>query len=328
MRDVADLAGVSLNVVSRVCRPDDKEYVSTGARERVLAAIEQLGYYPDSRARSLRSLRAQTIGFFSAYGWLYVEEEFARAIFEGLQTGCGEADQDLLLFHGVDIRSIREAVRELVDAKVDGVVYLPKHGDTELTEALLQTRKPIVRIGEPYPRMPAVVAEDRDGARRLARHLYLRGHRHVVFRKPSFRLESATRRYEGFCEAAEELGMAVTTTVTDSPTEALSAPEQALLRRFRAEGITAVACWRDGAAAEVLVFCRKHRIHVPEDLAVVGFDGLTPENCPADLRLTTVVIDWQRIAETAVARLLDLVEGKPVPDEIVQPCSVYVGNTT
>ena len=329
MKDVAKLAGVSLNVVSRVCRPEDNEAVSASARGRVLAAVEELGYHPDSRARSLRNQRTNTIGFFIAYNWLSVEgSAFARSIYEGLQAGCSSARQDLLFIHGMNLGSDKEIVRELNNAKVDGVVYLPNIGERGLSETLLCIQKPMIRIGEPHSGMPTIVTEDHYGGQRLARHLYLRGHRRVLFRMPPYSLTTAERRRDGFAETAEELGMTVVTTLTESLCDELSSEERQLLNSIRSERITAAACWRDESAAQLLVFCRESGIHVPDDLAVVGFDGLTPSFCPPDLRLTTVVIDWQRITETAVATLIDIIEGKAAPDEVVQPCSIYLGNTT
>jgi DNA-binding LacI/PurR family transcriptional regulator len=122
--------------------------------------------------------------------------------------------------------------------------------------------------------------------------------------------------------------MTVIATVSSAMDEDLTDEESALLQDFRSEGITAVACWRDWSASRVLVYCQEHKIQVPEDLAVVGFDGLTPYFCPPNFRLTTVAVEWERIAETAVEMLLKVIEGTNVPDEVLQPCTLYIGNTS
>jgi DNA-binding LacI/PurR family transcriptional regulator len=328
IKDVALRAGVSPNVVSRVCHPESGEYVSEGSRAKVLEAIRELGYHPDSRARYLRNPRTKTIGFYSGNGTLDFDFEFARAIFEGLQSACEEFDQDLLIFHLMENHSTSYIADKVTSSKVDGIVYHPRPSDTELSETLSKTHKPIVRIGEPFPNIPAVVADDWNGGRRIARHLYGRGHRRVVFRKETYNIVSAQRRYEGFCEAAARLGMAVITTTASSRDDELTDEEQQLLRNFRAEGITAFVCWRDWSAAKVLSYCNENHIRVPNDIAVVGFDGLTPDFCPSAMRLTTLVIEWDSIAEMAVERLFDLIEHREVPDETIHPCSLYIGNTT
>ena len=328
IRDVAARAGVSPNVVSRACNPESGGYVSEASRARVLEAIKELGYHPDSRARYLRNPRTQTIGFYSGYGTLDIEYEFARAIFEGLQSACDEFKQDLLIFHNMDNHPISFAADKLTSSKVDGVICHPREGDFELSSALSKIHKPIVRIAETFPNIPAVVADDWNGGRRIARHLYDRGHRRVVFRKETYGITSAQRRYDGFCDAAARLGMSVLSTTASSRDDDLTSEEQNLLSNFRMEGITAFACWRDWSATKVLVFCRERGIQVPNDIAVVGFDGMTPDFCPIDMRLTTLVIDWQQIAEIAVERLFDLIEHREVPAETIHAGSLYVGNTT
>jgi len=317
-------------VVSRVCNPKSKGYVSEAARQRVLEAIQALGYRPDSRAQFLHSGRTSTIGFYSGNGTLRLEIEFARALLDGLQSACEEMNIDLLIFHNVEHHSPQEIAAMLANSKVDGIVHHPSERDAPLSHLLssLSKSKPMVRIGEPYPGIPAVLAEDQEGGRRMARHLFDRGHRRVLFRREPFFIESARRRYAGFCQAAERLGMSVVATAAEDISDDLTTEEQRLLRNFRAEGITAVASWRDWSAAKVLLFCEHSSINVPKDIAVVGFDGMTPEFCPDTIRLTTLVIEWQRIAGFAVERLFDLIENRPVPEEVIHPCSLYIGNTT
>jgi len=328
IKDVAVRAGVSPNVVSRVCNPESGEYVSAASRAKVLEAINELGYHPDSRAQYLRNPRTKTIGFYSGNGTLDFDFEFARAIFEGLQTACEEFDQDLLIFHLMDNHTVPYIADKVTSSKVDGIVYHPRDGDTQLSDILSKGHKPIVRIGEPFPNIPTVVADDLNGGKRIARHLYSRGHRRVVFRRQRHSIISAQRRYEGFCEAAARLGMSVVATTAAHIDDELTGEELELLKNFRSEGITAFVCWRDWSASKVLLYCEENHIQVPSDIAVVGFDGLTPDFCPSTMRLTTLVIEWDRIAEMAVKKLFDLIEQREVPDETIHPCSLYIGNTT
>jgi LacI family transcriptional regulator len=326
IKDVAQRAGVSPIVVSRVCHPKPKEYVADSTRQKVLDAIAELNYVPDSRARYLRSGRTDTIGFYAGRGALTIEDEFGRALFDGLQAACGELNQDLMVFHPLDSRPAA-AAQAIANSKVDGVVHTPVLDDDELAIALRNSHKPIVRVGEPFSKIPSVLAEDYDGAYRLARYLYARGHRRIMFRKTPRNLVSATRRYEGFCESSKRLNMEVVTMESYRQYDEITDEEAAALLNFRSEGITAVACWRDWSAAPVIDFCTRNGINVPEDLAVVGFDGLSPRTSRPDLRITTIVIDWPRIAELAVAKLIDLIEGREVAEETFLGCSLFVGNT-
>jgi DNA-binding LacI/PurR family transcriptional regulator len=327
IRDVAELAHVSPAVVSRVYHPNPPKYVSAAARKRVLDAISELNYHPDTRASFLRTNRTYTIGLYYVYGLLYLDHEFGLAIFDGLQAACGELNQDILVFHPIK-RGAEEISLVLSSAKVDGIIYYPGAHIAEFNETLHNINKPIVRIGEPHPQSPSVVADDYNGAARLAQHLYLRGHRKVLFRREKLPLISAQRRFDGFCDAAKRLDMQVISMRAASIRDAMTEEEELLLLRFRAEGITAVTCWRDGSAAELLNFCKQHNINVPEDLAIAGFDGLRSPNCPPEMQLTTLVIDWHLIAEKSVKMLIDIIEGRKVPEEQIVTGSLYIGNTT
>jgi DNA-binding LacI/PurR family transcriptional regulator len=300
-----------------------KTQVDDATKQKVIAAASELSY----TVTPVPVERLHTIGFYTEYGPINLGEEFTRVIFDGLQSGCGELDEDLLLLHP-PAGNPAEISQFLADSKTDGILHQPSFGDDALAIALQQSSKPLVRIGEPFPGTPSVVAEDYNGAIRMAYHLYLRGHRKVLFRLGPQGLVSARRRHEGFLDATKRLNMEVITTYSRSRGDELSEEEQRLLLHFRAEGITAVACWRDHSAAQVLIYCRRHRIHTPEDLAVAGFDGLTPEFCPADLRLTTFVLDWQKIVTTAVGHLIDILDGSNTLGEIIVPGCIYVGNTT
>lgn len=326
IKDVALLAGVSPMVVSRVCNPSPKEYVSDASRERVLKAIEELGYRPDIRARSLRRQRNDTIGYYTGYGVIWLIDMFARVIFDGLQIASSVYNQDLLIYHTLDNESVQDIARRLSNTKIDGFVYLPLPDDHGLSQLLLNINKPVVRIGEPYPGIPSVLADDFDGAKRIARHLYMRGHRRVIFRNQAQGHISAQRREKGFKEAAGELGVDVV--VTTSQHDLLTEHEKHLILNRKNEGITAVACWHDESAASVIHYCRENRIQIPDDLAITGFDGLTPGSCPDDVKLTTMVVDWENLSFKAVSLLIDIIEKREIPEETIIPGSFLYGNTT
>jgi DNA-binding LacI/PurR family transcriptional regulator len=329
MKDVAKHAGVSLNVVSRVCYTRLGEYVSAAATEKVKTAIQELGYYPDFRARYLRSQRTNSIGFYAGNGAFMILPGFGARIFDGLQFECALHSQDLLVIHFNPDESPADTARSLTSSKVDGLVYLPFDDDVELNQALLRSGKPVVRIGEPYPGITSVLADDRRCSARLAHHLYCRGHRKVLYRRRQGSLVASQRRYEGFLEASTSLGMEVVTTYPlDRLDDSLSPEEMELLANFRTNRVTAVACWRDWSATRVLEFCTYNGIFVPDDLAVVGFDGMTPEFCPSSLRLTTAVVEWQAVAECAIRTLVDIIDGKDAAQETIHPCSIYIGNTS
>lgn len=342
IKDVAARAGVSLMAVSRVCNPGVNGQVSTEMREKVLAAIQELGYHPDTLARSLRRRKSDTVGFYNGYRGIFtIGDDFPRAIFTGLQDASTELGQDLLIFHVPETPvSPADTARELSTSKADGVIFLPEQGDDELARLLADSHQNVVAIVEPLPGLPAITAQDAAGSRQIAEHLFARGHRHVMYRQSRLALTSAARRYEGFREAAETLGMTVTATKTTLPHDALDGGERDLLRQAAQEGITAIAAWHDYSAIQALLHCREIGLRIPEDMAIAGFDNLPPRICPPEVALTTINVNWSEIARRGVTYIVNGRESAARPDlgdeivddggryEIAIACRLSVGNTT
>ena len=342
IKDVAARAGVSVMAVSRVCNPAATGQVSASMRAKVIEAIDALGYQPDTVAQSLRRRRSDTIGFYNGYrGGLFLEDDFPRSIFAGLQDESADLGQDLLVFTvPEEPRPPTDVVQELSTSKVDGVVFLPQEGDTDLARMLGESHQNVVAVGEALPGVPAITAQDVLGSRLIAQHLFDRGHRSVMYRRSRRDLTSSRRRYESFIATAAELGMSVVTTRTTAGMDDLDDTEQTILSNRHENGITAVAAWHDYSAVKAVLWCRENGMRVPEDIAVAGFDQLTPVLCPIDVSLTTIEVDWAQVARRAIIYLVKGPSFAARPDlgdevidhdgryEIALASPLFIGNTT
>ncbi|HEY5051441.1 MAG TPA: LacI family DNA-binding transcriptional regulator, partial [Acidothermaceae bacterium] len=173
MADVARIAGVSHQTVSRVVNEVDR--VRPATRARVRAAIEQLGYLPNVAARALATGRTRTVGvvtvasrLFGPASTLHGIEQAARA--EGYFV-------TMVSLSSIDPGSVREAIGRLVAQGVDGVIV-----DVPLVSALgaigqLSVDIPIVAVeGDPLGGVPVVSVDQVDGARQATEHLLSAGH--------------------------------------------------------------------------------------------------------------------------------------------------------
>lgn len=338
IKDVALHAGVSSMTVSRVCNPNSSGYISDATRERVLISIGELGYRPNALARSVRTGRIDTVGFYNGYRGLFLlEHEFQRTLFNGLQEASAALKQDLLIFTVPEYtRPATEVVRELSTSRVDGVVLLPQAGDEELVRRLGESHKRAVAIVEALPGLPAITAQDADGSRRLAEYLFAIGHRKILYRTSRMPLVSASRRYAGFAEAAGRLGITVLPTVQSADLDDVDRAERERIKGHAREGFTAIVCWHDYSAYKALLVCREEGIRIPEELAVAGFDHLKAPICPPDVDLTTIQVDWAEIAMKSVAYIVNGWSDSPAgsgqtasaSDEITVESPLHVGNTT
>jgi len=335
------MAGVSVMSVSRVCDPNYGGQISPEMRSKVAHAIETLGYRPDYVARSLRKGRTDTIGFYYGYrGLMHFSDDFTRRVFIGLQDELTNLNQDLLIYNVPETpRLPAEIAHDVSMSKVDGVVYLPEEGDEEIARLFSESYQNFVTIVESMPGIPSITAQDADGSTRMARHLYERGHRHVMYRKSRLRLTSACRRFEAFSLAAHELGMRITPTTTDLLNDDLSDAERQLIREARSHGITAIVGWHDLSALKAAVYCRGIGLDIPGDVAIAGFDKLSHTINPKGLELTTIIADWQEIARRGVDYIVkgkesvrledgDLVKDNNGVPDIQVHSPLFLGNTT
>ena len=342
VKDVAALAGVSVMSVSRVCDPNYTGQVSPEMRSKVVEAIQALGYRPDYAARSLRKGRTDTVGFYNGYrGLMLLSDDFPRSLFIGLQDELTNLGQDLLIYNVPDNpRSPADVVHDVSMSKVDGIVFLPQHGDEELSQLLSESHQKVVTIVEAMPGLPAITAQDSVASAQLARHLYERGHRHVMYRRARANLTSSRRRFEAFSAEAAKLGMLVTATTTTELYDVLDDVERETIRQSRSLGFTAIVGWHDYAAVMAMLFCRDIGMTIPGDMAFAGFDKLKPAICPKGIDMTTVVSNWTEVARRGVDYIVGGVDAAFKPEredhlrdngglpEIQIQSPLYIGNTT
>ncbi len=328
LKDVAERAGVSKMAVSTVLN-DRKSTVgvSDATRKRILEALDELQYTPHAMARSLRRQRTDTVGFYNAFGHLDAREPFIREVFQGVHVGLIDSDRDLLLYNGLHLQPESVVLDRLLSNKVDGLILLGPSSQS-LVDALVAMDRPALVVGSPYPGLPCVNAADAMGSEMAARHLVELGHRRILYRRDSDTSPCADRRCAAFLKVATGLGATVTISTAADGMESITEFEEQLLLSHGSEGgISAVACWRDYSAVRLINFCRLNQVRVPEDLAIVGFDGLSYPKLP-EITLSTVDADWYGIARKAAELLIARIDGETLPDETIVDCKFRVGNTT
>lgn len=326
MADVARLAGVNRVTASVALRGARAgTHVSPATRQRILEAARQLGYMPNARALALRRQRTDIIGYYVAYGFPNPHDPFTAETNQGFQNACKRYQQDLLVFGDFERRSPDQVYATLASGKIDGLVLLPAP-NSPVVDRLVDSHLPVVAIANSIPGLPSVVIDDAKGSQLLAQHLVQQGHQRVLYRSDVYGNTSPMRRLEAFHAAAATLGMRVTVIPAADENGQLSAAEHALLAAPPDVRPTAVACWVDTCAYPTIAACLQHGLRVPEDVAVVGFDGVQTRIPPAH-RLTTIRAPWQQVAEAAVDTLMAMIAGRAVEQEVVFPVELVVGDT-
>ena len=130
-------------------------------------------------------------------------------------------------------------------------------------------------------------------------------------------------------QEAEKLGLEVRVTAYPytAPFHVPTAQELKFLRSNDQTRPEAVVCWGDVSADGMVAWCQQNDIRVPQDLAIVGFDGFPAIGRPS-MKLTTIQAPWSDVARTAVGLLCDLCDGKQVPEQTILPVELLIGETT
>jgi len=179
MREVAELAGVALSSVSRVL--SDHPDVSAAMRERVLVAVEELGYTPDLLAQSLRTQRTRSVGFVVGD----ISNPIVSQMVKGAETTLGEAGYSMLLTNSLvepelDVKNILLLAQRRVDALI---LLLVREDNQPTLDVLAQLEIPLVLIERDVPASIAanrVISDHRRGMEQAVTHLLELGHRRIA----------------------------------------------------------------------------------------------------------------------------------------------------
>ena len=305
--DVAKLAGVSHQTVSRVLNGSPQ--VRPATRDRVLAAMQELDYHPNSAARTLATGRSRTLGVVSFDTTLYGPASTLYAI----ERAAHDAGYfiTIMSLEALDRASVLSAVERLRMQGVDGILVIaPLEGSGDaLVELPLDAPVVAVEAG-PADALPVVAVDQVAGAALATRHLLELGHPTVVHiaGRPDF-LEAA-QRIDGWRATLEAAGADVPPVLVGD-WSARSGYE--LGRRLvREGGLSAIFVANDQMALGVLRALHEAGLEIPRQVSVVGFDDI-PEAQYYTPPLTTVRQDFSEIGRRSLGLLLEMMESGGEP---------------
>ncbi|EDX25368.1 LacI family DNA-binding transcriptional regulator [Streptomyces sp. Mg1] len=276
-------------------------------RERVLAAIKDLGYRPDRVAQAMASRRTDLIGMIVPDARQPFFAEMAHAV----EQAAAERGK-MVLVGNSDYRDEREVhyLRAFLGMRVSGLI-LVSQGMSERAASEIEAWDARVVLLHERPEAiddVAVVTDDIGGAQLATRHLLEHGHAYVaciggVENTPSVG-DPVADHVEGWRRAMQESGRSTEGRLFEAPYNRYDAYTVALEVLARPDRPTAIFCATDDQAIGVLRAARELRIDVPGELAVAGFDDVK-EAALTDPPLTTIASDRPAMARAAVDLVLD-----------------------
>lgn len=314
LKDVAELAGVTVTTVSRMI--NGRCNVSNKTREKIENAMRALDYHPNEFARSLAKKSSNIIGLIvpSASNYFFasvVQSVEAHAAAHGLKL--------LLCVSNLDAQKEKEYYGMLVANKVMGIILANL---TQNLDDIVDLGSSLVVIERsPSPLIPSALTDNYYGGYLAAEHLIAKGCRKLLYVGGNVTLNTdPNRRFDGFSDACRKLGVdppeQIEATWEEFITLRYDGTIEALFERYpHVDGILAS---NDVIAAGIIRHCLKRGIRVPQEMKVVGYDDTTfASNCIVPL--TTIHQPIDEICRFAVESIVHRSAGEVVPVSTVFP---------
>lgn len=310
IHDVARSAGVSRQTVSRAL--NDKDEIDGSTKQRVLDAARALGYRPSRFARGLVRQDTTTIGL--------VIPDLLNPFFTEVAAAALEAARargwHVVVYDTADRAEEERGTLQVISSQVDAVVGYFSCPEDELQ--LFTRGMPVVLIGREHhtARFSSIRIDGEEGVHAAVAHLVAAGHTRIGMLDHHGRVDPSIRR-EWFTAAAVSHGIDADVVVgADQSADGGGAALRALL--YAHPDVTAVFTFNDIIAIGVLREARRLGRSVPQDLAVIGFDGLQL-GALVEPPLASVALDTRKLGALAIEQVARLLTGADplAEDELV-----------
>lgn len=317
LNDVAQLAGVSSQTVSRVV--NNHPYVSEDTRRRVQNAIRQLGYRPNRAARSLVTQRSCMLGLIGFglvhYGPAQMFNNIERT---ARSKGYGVSFSTI---KAVSAEELNRAVEDIGERAVDGLVFiLPEQGVEYDTLVDICSGIPFVQIDSALAaESPSVVIDQYLGSQLATQHLIDLGHTQLCEISGPLTWYGAQARHHSWLNTVKHAGLTPGRSVEGDWTSRGGYKAVQRLLAEQAE-FTGLVVGNDQMALGAIRALRENGLLVPDDISVVGFDDV-PEAAYYEPPLTTVQQNFAALGDQGVDYLISLIEhpDTPIHQRILYP---------
>ena len=316
IKDVARVAGVSRQTVSRAM--NDKGEISPDTKARVMDAIEQLGYQPNRAAQSMVTRRTRLIGVVIGD----ISNPFFPEVTRGVQDIAINNQYNVLLCNADgDVDVEMAALESLAAQGADGIVLFSHHISDDAFKTFADSfGKPIVLINRyfEHPNVSLIMVNNENGAEKVVDYFSDHGHTAIGMLTNADDHVSQRRRMKGYREALSRLNLGPNDDWIARTQPSLVGGYDATRELLTSHPeITALFTYNDLMAIGALRACEEMGLHVPDDIEIIGFDNIMMASMVTPA-LSSVHVDKYHIGETAMSRLLDMMDSAETPLPIIR----------
>jgi LacI family transcriptional regulator len=271
--DIAQRLKLSNSTVSKALNGYDDVSVST--RELVHKTALELGYQPSAAARSLRRGRTDKVGLFLNTSITYVVD-YLSGVLPGAALTAQGWGQNLLIYTITD-NDPNHLLKACRAGEIDGVILFSTHYDHRTIDALLEADFPFVVMGREIAdeRVSYVVPDYYQGSVMAAAHLIELGHRRIAFTTRPELGTANDARLRGYLDTLTSAGIAIDERlIVETRIQPYSGIEPVRRLLSLASPPTAICAFHDLIAMDAISVVRDYGLRVPDDVSIIGFDGL------------------------------------------------------
>ncbi|MCD8094636.1 MAG: LacI family transcriptional regulator [Ruminococcus sp.] len=307
LKDISVRCGVSIATVSKAL--NDHKDVSPATKERIIKAAKEMGYFPNSQARALKTNRTFNLGvMFNDEAGSGLTHEFFAKILNSFKTQAELSGYDIT-FINKDIGERRMSTYEHCRYRnVDGVVIIcTDFSDPDVYE-VINGDLPVVTIDHIFDCRSAVVSDNEAGMEALVSFVYEKGHRRLAFIQGN-RSAVMEKRMSGFCKACMHRGLKIRPDRMVLGEYYNPSITYEFTKKFISSGDrpTCIFMPDDYSAIGGYNAIKDFGLRIPQDVSVVGYDGIVYSKFLSPM-LTSYKQDTEMIGVTAARKLISQIE--------------------
>lgn len=329
MKDIATACGVSIATVSKAL--NDHKDIGVETKEHIKQKAKEMGYFPNSAAKALKTKRSYNIGvLFAVDDHSGLTHDYFAYVLDSLKCTMEARGYDITFINGSSVRPNKMSYLEQCRYRgFDGVVIANTHFSRPEVVELVQSDIPSVTIDHLFNNVSAVMSDNVKGMSDLLHYIYERGHRKIAYIYGAD--SSVTRnRLASFYKTAAELGIEV-------PDEYIreSAYRDTKAAHIETERLldlkdrpTCILYPDDFACFGGINAINERGMKIPDDISIAGYDGIRIGR-HIEPKLTTVKQDTARLGQLAAEKLLSLIEHPETTliEQIIVEGEVYPGGS-
>ncbi len=311
LKDVAQMAGVSIKTVSRVI--NNEPNVAEATKSKVVAAIDHLGFRPNISARVMRTGKSDLVGIITHQA---LRRPWSSDIMEGLFQGLEQSGKRPLITQIPNYEHMDKAILMLKDQAVEGIIYVAMyHHGIHLPKSAYDIPFIVCNSYDKKQKVMSVVPDDYFGSTLATKHLIDKGYTKIAYLGLSKDVDAGVLRAQAFKDCLKKAKIELNKEhfqygevfVNQKELNELKVTVYEKLQSWSNNNNMpqAVVVGNDQMAMVVMEFAQRNQLSIPKDLAIVGYDNHIPIAQFVYPKLTTIDIAYYDVGYLSACRLLE-----------------------